>query len=92
MPLRTYVGVTDLDGDQDARNSELADDKLDTYESVSAPSHTLSLKEGDWVFLTRTIDKHMRLVANNTRVRIVQLREHNIEIALPSNDGSASKL
>ena len=91
MPLRTYVGVTDLDGDQDARDSELADDKLDTYESVSAPSHTLSLKEGDWVFLTRTIDKHMRLVAN-TRVRIVQLREHNIEIALPSNDGSAPKL
>lgn len=91
MPLRTYVGVTDLDGDQDARDSELADDKLDTYESVSAPSHILSLKEGDWVFLTRTIDKHMRLVAN-TRVRIVQLREHNIEIALPSDDGSAPKL
>ena len=32
------------------------------------------------------------LVLFNTRVRIVQLREHNIEIALPSNDGSAPKL
>ena len=88
MPLRTYVGVTELDGDQDAHDAELADDKLDTYEAQSAPSHSLSLKEGDWVFLTRTIDKKEKLVAN-TRIRIVQLRDHTIEISLPSEDNAS---
>ena len=88
MPLRTYVGVTELDGDQDAHDAELADDKLDTYEAPSAPSHSLSLKEGDWVFLTRTIDKKEKLVAN-TRIQIVQLRDHTIEVSLPSEDNAS---
>ena len=87
-PARTYVGVSEIDCGENPRNSDLADDKLELYNDPAAPLHTLTLKEGDIVMLTRNIDKKNGLVAN-VRVRIVQLREHTVEVALYSDDNEA---
>ena len=87
-PSRTYVGVSEIDCTENTRNEDFADDKLELYNDPAAPLHTLTLKEGDIVMLTRNVDKKSGLVAN-VRVRIVQLRDHTVEIALHSDDDAA---
>jgi hypothetical protein len=87
-PSRSYVGVSEIDCGENVRNADFADDKLEMYNDPAAPLHTLVLKEGDIVMLTRNIDKNSGLVAN-VRVRIVQLRDHTVEVALHGDDDAA---
>lgn len=87
-PSRTYVGVSEIDCGANTRNTDFADDELELYNDPAAPLHTLTLKEGDIVMLTRNIDKKNGPVAN-VRVRIVQLRDHTVEIALHTDDEDA---
>ena len=87
-PARTYVGVSEIDSSEDTRNRDFADDKLEMYNDPAAPLHALTLKVGDVVMLTRNVDKQNGLVAN-VRVRVVQLRDHTVEVALHSEDANA---
>ena len=87
-PSRSYVGVSEIDCGENVRNADFADGKLEMYNDPAAPLHTLVLKEGDIVMLTRNIDKNSGLVAN-VRVRIVQLRDHTVEVALHGDDDAA---
>ena len=68
---RTYLGHTSVEHESLSSNAALESfgDGLDVLTANNAPGHRLTLKEGDWVILTRTIDKHRRLVANQ-RVQI----------------------
>jgi hypothetical protein len=81
---RTYLGHTSVEHESLSSNAALESfgDGLDVLTANNAPDHRLTLKGGDWVILTRTIDKHRRLVANQ-RVQIRRMWDHIIAVSLP---------
>jgi hypothetical protein len=57
----------------------LTQDVLNSFDHLSVPSHQLLLKIGDICLMIRNLSKRYGL-ANNTRVRILQITQHSLRV------------
>jgi len=75
--------------DHDDFNGELAEmlteDVCCSYQDPSAPDHILTLKVGDLCLVTRTLSRKDH-IANNTRVKILEIRPHTVKVQTVSEN------
>ena len=91
---RVYQGETRIDHESmtgAASEVDPSDDTLAAITENSTPDHTLELKLGDWVILTRTVDKMHDLVAN-TRLQLVEMWDHAIAVRKPPVKGRQDEI
>jgi len=69
----------DVDDPNGILKSMLTDDACLFYSQNGVPEHRLQLKKGDLCFVMRTLNRKEKL-ANNTRVRILEIRRFSIKV------------